>query len=190
MTTDQAGVLGWDALTALSRLDVPGLRPGQALTAVRAGGHVVYPRGVQPEPRAPPECVGSRPQFDDGTATISMQWGDAGVDWDLYIVNAANQVVAQSASFGTPSESALMIDPPAGDYRAIIVNYEGGETDDWSSASVTFANPLPETRTGIKESWQPTCSKPGGQVKSRRDVVVDRGQTVDLGNVCQKIKER
>ena len=137
-----------------------------------------------------PFTIGAQPQFDNGTATISMQWRNADVDWDLYIVNAANQVVAQSASFGTPSESALMIDPPAGNYRAIIVNYEGGETDDWTSAAVTFANPLPETRTGIKEAWQLTCSKPGGQVQSRRDVVVDRGQTLDLGNVCQKGKAR
>ena len=137
-----------------------------------------------------PFTIGALPQFDNGTATISMKWRSDVTDWDLYIVNDKGEVVAQSAAGGTSSESALMVDPPAGNYRAIIVNYEGGETDDWTSAAVTFANPLPETRTGIKEAWQLTCTKPGGQVQSRRDVVVDRGQTLDLGNVCQKGKER
>jgi len=137
-----------------------------------------------------PFTIGALPQYDNGTATISMKWGSDATDWDLYIVNDKGEVVAQSAAGGTSSESALMVDPPAGSYRAVIVNYEGGETDDWTSGAVTFANPLPETRTGIKEAWQLSCSKPGGQVQSRRDVVVERGQTLDLGNACQKSKQR
>ncbi len=137
-----------------------------------------------------PFTIGALPEFDNGTATISMKWRSDATDWDLYIVNANNEVVAQSAAGGTTSESALMIDPPAGDYRAIIVNYEGGATDDWGTGAVTFANPLPETRTGIQEAWQLTCTKPDGQVRSRLEVIVERGQTLDLGNVCQKTKER
>ena len=61
---------------------------------------------------------------------------------------------------------------------------------DWTSAGVSFTNPLPELRTGVKEAWQLTCSKPGGDVQSTRAVVVDRGQTLDLGNACKKAKEQ
>ncbi len=120
-----------------------------------------------------------------------MEWTSPATDWDLFVVDTAtNEVVAQSASFGANREDALMIDPPAGKYRAYFVNYEGGAGDDWTSAGVTFANPLPELRTGIKEAWQLTCSKPNGDVQSRRAVIVDRGETLDLGNACKKAKEQ
>jgi hypothetical protein len=131
------------------------------------------------------------PEFDNGTATVSMEWGSAATDWDLFVVNTATgDVVAQSATFGLNREDALMVDPPAGTYRAYFFNYEGGATDDWTSGGVTFQNPLPELRTGIKEAWQLTCSKPGGDVQTRRSVIVDRGQTLDLGNACKKAKEQ
>ena len=45
-------------------------------------------------------------------------------------------------------------------------------------------------RTGIEEAWQLTCTKPNGQVQSTRDVVVERGETLDLGNACKKAKEQ
>jgi hypothetical protein len=134
--------------------------------------------------------VGALPQYDNGTATVSMAWGKTSTDWDLYVVNSAGQVVGQSAQGGTDREDALLIDPAPGTYTAYFVNYEGGATDDWTSASVAFANPLPELRTGIKEAWQLTCSKPGGDVQSTRAVIVERGQTLDLGNACKKAKEQ
>jgi hypothetical protein len=134
--------------------------------------------------------IGALPQYDNGTATVSMQWGDPAVDWDIYVVNSAGQIVGQGATFGTNREDALLIDPAAGSYKAYVVNYEGGATSDWTTAGVTFANPLPELRTGIKEAWQLTCSKPTGDVQSTRAVVVDRGQTLDLGNACKKAKEQ
>ena len=137
-----------------------------------------------------PFTIGGLPQFDNGTATVSMTWGSTATDWDLYILNEAGDVVGQSAQGDTNREDALLVDPPAGNYRAVFVNYDGGGTDDWTSAGVTFANPLPETRTGIKEAWNLTCTKPGGQVRSTRAVVVDRGQTLDLGNACKKAKEQ
>ncbi len=119
-----------------------------------------------------------------------MQWGSTATDWDLHVVNGAGQLVGQSAQGGTNREDALIFDPAPGTYTAYLVNYEGGETDDWTTGGVTFANPLPELRTGIKEAWQLTCSKPGGKVQSTRAVVVDRGQTLDLGNACKKAKEQ
>ena len=134
--------------------------------------------------------IGELPKYDNGTATFSMQWASTATDWDVYVVNSEGQLVGQSAQGSTNREDALLIDPPAGTYTAYVVNYDGGATDDWSAGSVTFANPLPELRTGIKEAWQLTCSKPDGDVQSTRAVVVDRGQTLDLGNACKKAKEQ
>jgi len=134
--------------------------------------------------------IGALPQYDNGTATVSMAWGSTATDWDLYVVNSDGQVVGQSAQGGTNREDALLIDPPAGTYTAYLINYEGGATDDWTSAGVVFANPLPELRTGIKEAWQLTCTKPNGEVQANRDVVVERGATLDLGNACKKAKEQ
>ena len=134
--------------------------------------------------------VGALPQFDNGTATVSMKWGSTATDWDLYVTNSAGQIVGQSAQGGTNREDALLIDPAAGTYTAYLVNYEGGATDDWTSAGVSFANPLPELRTGVKEAWQLTCAKPNGDVQSTRAVIVERGQTLDLGNACKKAKEQ
>ena len=136
-----------------------------------------------------PFTIGTLPKYDNGTATVSMQWPSVGTDWDLFVFNAAGELVGQSAQGDTTREDALLIDPPAGEYTAYMTNWSGG-TSDWTSADVTFANPLPELRTGIKEAWQLTCSKPGGQVQSTRSVVVDRGQTLDLGNACKKAKEQ
>jgi hypothetical protein len=133
-----------------------------------------------------PFTITGLPENDNGTATVSMQWGSTSTDWDLYVINAAGTIVASSAQGGTNREDALLIDPPAGEYRAVFVNYEGGTTDDWTSASVAFANPLPELRTGIKEAWQLTCTRPNGREQSTRAVVVERGQTLDLGNACKK----
>ena len=134
--------------------------------------------------------IGALPQVDNGTATVSAAWGSTATDWDLYVVNSDGQIVGQSAQGGTNREDALLIDPPAGTYTAYLINYEGGATDDWSSAGVTFANPLPEVRTGIKEAWQLTCTKPNGEVQANRNVVVERGATLDLGNACKKAKKQ
>ena len=70
------------------------------------------------------------------------------------------------------------------------MNDGGGATDDWTSGGVTFANPLPEVRTGTKEAWTLTCSRPNGTVRATRAVVVDRGQTLDLGSACRRVKEQ
>jgi hypothetical protein len=82
----------------------------------------------------------------------------------------------------------VLLDPPAGTYRAVIVNYDqvdGQPYDDWSNGNVAFQSPLPTT-FGPKEAWKLTCRSPDGKVKGQRDVIVDRGQRVDVGKVCQK----
>ena len=105
---------------------------------------------------------------------------------DTWQLETSREVVSWSSGLGV-GEFAIAL--PAGNYRAVFVNYDGGATDDWTSAGVAFANPLPELRTGTKEAWTLTCSRPNGVVGATRAVVVDRGQTLDLGNACKQAKE-
>lgn len=132
--------------------------------------------------------VGDLPQVDNGTARVDISWARTTTDWDLYVYNADGQLVGQSATGGTNRESALLIEPAGGTYTAYVVNYEGGADDDWGNGSVTFASPLPELRTGIKEAYTLTCTRPDGVVQSTRPVVVERGQTLDLGFACRPSK--
>ncbi len=135
-----------------------------------------------------PFTIAGPPDVDNGSATIHIEWGSTDTDWDLYIVDEAGTIVAQSAAGGTSEENAVMRDPLPGNYKAILVNYdqvEGQPYDDWSGGSVTFASPLPPT-AGVKEAWTLTCERPDGSIASVRQVIVDRGQTADLGNVCAR----
>jgi murein tripeptide amidase MpaA len=135
-----------------------------------------------------PFTIEAPPKVDNGKANVHIEWSDPNTDWDLYVVNAEDKIVGQSASFGDTDEDAALIDPLPGEYRAILVNYDqvdGQPYDDWKNANVTFENPLPPL-IGVKESWTLTCAKPNGQLVSVRQVIVDRGQQVDLGNACAK----
>ncbi len=105
------------------------------------------------------------------------------MDWDLYVVDATGEVVSQSASFGDTTEDAVLVDPPPGQYRAHVVNYEGGETSDWTLGEARFLSPTP-TVYGPKEAWQLTCEDEEGRVRATRNLVVDRGERVNLGRVC------
>ena len=133
-----------------------------------------------------PFTVGGPPDVDNGRMTVHIQWGNPETDWDLYIVNAAGELVTQSAAFGDTTEDAVLVDPPPGQYTAHLVNYDqvdGAPYDDWSGGVVTFLSPTP-TFYGPKESWQLTCEDEEGRVRGTRNVVVDRGERVSVGKVC------
>jgi hypothetical protein len=40
----------------------------------------------------------------------------------------------------------------------------------------------------IKESWTLTCTGSDGKLKATRQVTVDRGQRVQVGNACTRAK--
>jgi hypothetical protein len=193
----KGGRFTW-AVNPSTRPVVAGRYGREALAPAQPAIPLANPPGIPAENRANnplpgvvetvPFTIGGLPEFDNGTATVSMRWGSASTDWDIYILDSAGQVVGSGTTFDRNGEDVLLIEPKAGQYRAVFVNWSGGQTDDWTEATVTFENPLPELRSGIKEAWQLTCTKPNGEVQSRRDVVVDRGQTVDLGNACKKDK--
>jgi hypothetical protein len=136
-----------------------------------------------PSERIPFTVLGP-PEADNGTATVTIRWADPDTDWDLYVLDSVGRVVASSANGGTTGESARLVDPPAGQYTAVIVNYEGGAASDWTGGTVDFASPLPSTY-GPKETWTFTCESAGGTVRASRQVYVDRGQVVDIGQACR-----
>jgi hypothetical protein len=133
--------------------------------------------------RIPFTVQGSADGVDNGQFNVHIQWADAGNDWDVYVVDSAGTLVASSASFGDTTEDAILLDPPAGEYTAIIVNYDQvtRQPDDWTG-EVTFASPLPQV-IGTTESWTLTCDPPDGEPTSRQ-VQVSRGQSVDVGEAC------
>ena len=131
-----------------------------------------------------PFVVEGPPDADNGRLDVRLEWDSASTDWDLYVLNEDDQVVAASAQGGTDFEQAALIDPAAGRYRAVLVNYEGGAADDWEAGQVLFQSPKPSV-PGRSEAWVLTCEKQGGVVASVRRVVVDRGETARLGDVCE-----
>jgi len=131
--------------------------------------------------------VDGLPKVDNGKFSVDINWTHDTTDWDLYVYDAAGNLVSSSANGGTTSEHAVLFDPPAGDYKAVVVNYDQTDKnvpDDWTG-QVSFASPIPPTY-GPKEAYQLTCTSPKGQLVGTADVFADRGQTVDVGEVCTR----
>jgi Zinc carboxypeptidase len=139
-----------------------------------------------------PFTVQGPPAVDNGRMTVHIEWADPNVDWDLYVLGPDGNVVAQSAAFGDADEDAALLDPPPGDYTAVVVNYDQAgrpqdQWDDWTNGTVEFRSPDPSV-AGVTEAWTLTCSS--GGTESTRQVVVARGERVGVGQACQKSKPR
>ncbi|HEY3261466.1 MAG TPA: M14 family metallopeptidase [Pseudonocardiaceae bacterium] len=130
--------------------------------------------------------VNGPPAADNGRFTVHIDWTDPANDWDVYVLDSTGAIVTQSAAFGDATEDASLVDPPAGTYTAVIVNYDqvSRQFDDWRG-EVRFASPTPTT-IGPKEAWTFECRT--GDTVTSREVIVDRGQTLDLGNACKPAK--
>ncbi len=124
------------------------------------------------------------PGVDNGRFTVHIEWADPANDWDVYVLDPGGAIVAQSAAFGDTTEDAVLLDPPPGTYTAVIVNYDqvSRTVDDWTGGEVRFQSPTPTT-IGTLERWTFTCRTPTGGTATR-EVIVGRGQTVDLGDAC------
>lgn len=103
------------------------------------------------------------------------------------IVNEAGEVVTQSASFGDTTEDAVLVDPPPGNYVAHVVNFDQVDgapaPDDWTNGNVAFLSPTPRHEDAT-EAWHLTCEDQHGHVRGTRNVIVDRGDKVNVGKVC------
>lgn len=135
-----------------------------------------------------PFHVDGMPGVDNGRMNVSVDWTSTNTDWDLYIVDSTGKQVASSASGGTNKERAVLFDPPPGNYTAVLVNFDQVDPatpDDWTNLRVEFASPTPIVY-GPKEAYTLTCSDRRGRLVGLADVFVDRGQTVDVGEVCTR----
>ena len=132
------------------------------------------------------------PEADNGFATVSIGWPSTDAedfDWDFYVEGPDGQVVASGATLANP-EVITIPDPVAGTYTVVAENYAGGDADhDWTG-EVTFQSPEPPRPSGIKEAWQLTCTNDRGKIFGSRKVIVDRGETVRVGNACVERKRR
>ena len=127
---------------------------------------------------------------DNGRFTVHIEWSNPETDWDIYVIGPNDQIVTQSAAFGDTTEDASLFDPPPGDYTVHVINYDqvSSTPDDWFNGNVSFSSPTPKVETGIKESWTLTCLDANGRAQATRQVTVDRGQRVQVGNACNRSK--
>ena len=174
---------------------VPVASPQAGFALVNPAGHpdenVYYPdtapSTVSPPYEAIPFEVKGLPEVDNGRFTVHIDWTDPANDWDVYVLDEAGNIVTQSAAFGDNTEDATLVDPPAGRYTAVVVNYDQVQrTVDDYRIDVRFQSPTPES-IGTKEAWSFRCETPDGDVATRQ-VVIDRGQALDLGLACKRDK--
>jgi hypothetical protein len=129
------------------------------------------------------------PAYDNGAVAVKVSWpgrsGDEALDWDVIVRNSAGDVVTTAATVADP-EVALMIDPVPGKYTVEVNNYAGGTAaGDWTG-QVTFEQPKAPYQTGVKEAWMLSCRTSRGRLISTQSVVVDRGDSIDVGNACRR----
>jgi Zinc carboxypeptidase len=166
----------------------------------QAGFSLANPPGVPAEntvyPPDPPfeeipfTVKGPSDGVDNGRMIVHIEWGSPDTDWDIYVIGPNGQIVAQSASFGDTTEDASLFDPPPGQYKLHVVNYDQvmRTPDDWTGGNVSFRSPTPRVATGTKESWTLTCVDSRGRTQATREVIVDRGERARVGNACSGSK--
>lgn len=123
------------------------------------------------------------PGFDNAFADLRFNWATAGPDWDFY-VRGPNGDIVGSAATGDRPEVLTLRDPVPGTYTLVAFNYSGGGVDgrDWAG-TIEFRNPTPRV-VNEPEPWILTCTDRRGKVTSVKEVFVERGETVDVGNAC------
>ena len=164
----------------------------EAQAPPQAGATVTNPAGVPAVGQSEETTFEVRglPEADNGWATLRFSWPSTNADaydWDFYVVGPDGQSVGSGATLANP-EVIKIPDPVAGTYTVTADNYAGGDAaHDWTG-EVTFQSPDPPSYTGIKEAWTLSCTDAGGNILASRQVIVDRGQLVDVGNACRPRK--
>lgn len=160
----------------------------------QAGFTLVNPAGVPAEKASEYVTfeVQGMPAVDNGWLDVSISWpataDPEAQDWDFFLYGPDGTPVGSGATLANP-EKITIPDPKPGTYTLEANNYLGGTAEyDWSG-TVGFRNPDPYSPTGTKEAWLLSCADKRGNVLATRQVVVDRGDTVDVGNACKRNKE-
>jgi len=127
--------------------------------------------------------------YDDADRRALRQ---AGFDWTVEVADLEAQTRADRRADRRYAASVARSPLPsvAGTYTVIAENYEGGSAEDDWEGEVTFQSPDPPTYTGIKEKWVLSCTNPRGRVLSTRAVIVDRGETVAVRQVCSRARAK
>jgi Zinc carboxypeptidase len=151
--------------------------------------NTAYPPGG-PVEEMPFTVKGPADGVDNGRMSMHIEWSSPDTDWDIYVIGPNGQIVTQSATFGDTTEDAMLVDPPPGEYKLQVVNYDQvmNSPDDWFDGRVSFQSPTPRVETGTKESWTLTCTDAAGLLQATRQVIVDRGGRVQVGNACSNDK--
>jgi hypothetical protein len=132
--------------------------------------------------------VSGLPEVDNGFLDVTVGWpsDDAeAYDWDFTLLGPDGEPVGSGATLANP-EVIRVPDPAPGTYTLVADNYAGGDAaHDWSG-QVSFESPDPPIDTGVKEAWLVSCTNRGGKVFGTKEVVVDRGETVGVGDLCRR----
>jgi hypothetical protein len=130
------------------------------------------------------------PGDDDATVTARITWADPRNDFDLMILrvgaDGGETVLSASGQASTTWEQvSIAADQfngrlPAGRYIARVLDY--ASTDKAYSGAITFAGPTAAV-PATPERWTLTCRVRGHTIATQQ-VLVDRGQRVDVGSAC------
>ena len=131
--------------------------------------------------------------FDNASAAIDVTW-NAGGDWDFKVFRDTDgdgtsfknngteeeEKIGQSGEF-VPHERTTLGEPllAPGKYVVRVINYAAVEP---YNGTVTFSGPAPY-EAPMTEAWTLTCAK-DGRTLGTTQVIVHRGQAVDVGNPC------
>lgn len=132
--------------------------------------------------------VSGLPGADNGFLDVSVSWPSddpEAYDWDFTLLSPDGSPVGSGATLSNP-EVIRVPDPAPGTYTLVADNYAGGDAaHDWTG-EVSFEGPVPPVDTGIEEAWLVSCTTRGGRVFGTREVVVDRGEVVGVGDLCRR----
>ena len=121
---------------------------------------------------------------DDARRIKASIDGADGEDYDLYLYKGSfgpQNEVASSAS-ETADEAIVYENAEPGDYVLEIRFFTA--TSGFTGSLETYGSGEETTIPGTKESWTLTCVTPGGAERDAGTIEVDRGETLDLGEVC------
>lgn len=119
---------------------------------------------------------------------VRIEMGTSQDDYDMYLYklkdDGTREQISLSGGAAGAAENIVVPDPEVGKYVVEVTNFAavGG----WSGAIKFLGAKEVRVDKAQPETWAMTCERADGTVLARRDVAVNRGQKLDLGNACSK----